>query len=293
MVRHLTGKTHRLVAMTRNAAAASSAAFSGAEVIAGDACDAAQIRAAVADVDVIIHLAGHSGAASSASDPVFDLTQNVGGLITLLEALRERGRPVRVVFPGSRLEYGRVRTIPVLETDPMHPVSPYGVNKYACELYLDLYARMYGISYAVARLTNPYGPSDASTRREYNVINRLIAAAKNGETLTVYGDGKQLRDYVFVDDAVEALALLCGPEENLVVNVGSGKGIAFVSAVESIVRIAGSGKIAFAPWPVAAERVETGDFVADVKRMCALGWEPRTSFEDGVRATLEQAEKCA
>lgn len=273
--------------MTRDPAAASTPRLAGVEVVVGNAADPSLIRAALSDVDVVIHLAGHSGAASSASDPVFDLTENVGGLITLLEAVRAQERSIRVVFPGSRLEYGRVRTLPVLESDPIRPVSPYGANKYACELYFDLYARMYGISYAVARLTNPYGPSETPANREYNVINRLIAAARLGETITVYGEGKQLRDYVFVEDAVEALALLAARADNVVANVGSGKGIAFLSAVQTIVRIAGRGEIVFAPWPPAAERVETGDFVADITHIRSLGWEPRTAFEDGVTATIQ------
>lgn len=276
--------------MTRDPAASSNPSLAGAEVFVGDSLVAEEIRTAIAEADVVIHLAGHSGAVSSAFDPALDLSANVGGLITLLEALRSEKRPIRVVFPGSRLEYGRVIRTPVLENEPMRPVSPYGVNKYACELYLDLYARVYGISYAVARLTNPYGPSDAPGTKTYNVINGLIAAAKKDQTLTVYGDGMQTRDYVFVDDAVEALALLAARVENVVANVGSGKALAFISAVRTIVRVADAGKIAFAPWPAAAARVETGDFVADITQIRSLGWEPRTAFEDGVRATLQAME---
>lgn len=289
MVKYLTGKTRRLVAMSRRIDAAGRRA-SGVEFVQADILAGVALDEALAGIDVVVHFAGHSGASASAQDPFTDLQSNVGGTLSLLEAARKREGALRVVFPGSRLEYGRVKSLPVLETDPMHPVSPYGVNKYACELYLDLYARMYGISYAVARLTNPYGPSETPSTREYNVMNRLIAAAKNGEKLTVYGEGKQLRDYVFADDAVEALALLCASEDNIVVNVGSGIGISFLEAVETIVRVAGKGHVDFSPWPAQAERVETGDFVADIERVRALGWHPRTSFEDGIRATLAQAE---
>lgn len=261
-----------------------------AEVVLGDVSVPSQIERAVAGIDVVIHLAGHSGAASSVQDPVYDLAINVGGLITLLEAVRKQDRPARVVFPGSRLEYGRAKALPVRETDPMHPLAPYGVNKYACELYLDLYSRLYGISYGVARLTNPYGPSLGDPHNDYNVMNRLIATAAKGGCITVYGDGKQLRDYVYVDDAMDALAVLCAAEENLIVNVGSGRGISFLAAAQTIVSSAGRGTLAFAPWPAEAARVETGDFVADIALMKALGWEPRTSFEHGVLATLAHAE---
>lgn len=287
LVQHLAGKTRRLVAMARGTATALHPVLRDVELVLGDVSVSSQIESAVTGVDVIIHLAGHSGAAASVHDPVYDLNANVGGLLTLLEAVRKQDQPVRIVFPGSRLEYGRVRTLPVQETDPMHPLSPYGVNKRTCEQYLDLYARLYGVSYAVARLTNPYGPNDAPAAREYNVMNRLIATAARGGTITVYGEGKQLRDYVFVDDVVEALTLLAAREENAVTNVGSGAGISLRSAAELIVRTAGSGSIEHVAWPAAAESVETGDFVADITRMRTMGWMPSTTLEEGVRGTLE------
>ena len=256
------------------------------EVVLGDVSVASQIERAVSGIDVVIHLAGHSGAASSVHDPVYDLTANVGGLITLLEALRKQGRPARVVFPGSRLEYGRAQALPVRENDAVRPLAPYGVNKYACEMYLDLYARLYDMSYAVARLTNPYGPSLVNSAKEYNVFNRLIATAAAGGTLSIYGEGEQLRDYVYVDDVVRALALLAEREDNVTANVGSGAGVSMRSAAETIVRVAGKGKVEFVPWPQSAARVETGDFVADVAYMRSLGWTPSVTLDEGIRRTI-------
>ncbi|HEY9179710.1 MAG TPA: NAD-dependent epimerase/dehydratase family protein, partial [Candidatus Baltobacteraceae bacterium] len=201
---------------------------------------------------------------------------------------RKADRPIRVVFPGSRLEYGRPAVLPAAESDPMHPLSPYGVNKLACELYLELYSRLHGISYAVGRLTNPYGPSVGGASTEYNVFNRLIAIAASGGDITLYGDGKQLRDYVFVDDAVKALALLAACQANITVNVGSGIGVTLRNATETIVRVVGRGQVVYVPWPADAQRVETGDFVADITGMRALGWEPSTALEDGIRRTLTE-----
>lgn len=288
LIRSLAGRTRRLVALARGTATVLHPALRDVEVVLGDVSVRSQIEKALADIDVVIHLAGHSGAASSAADPVYDLNENVGGLITLLEAVRAQNRAVRVVFPGSRLEYGHPQSLPAAENDPLRPLSPYGLNKFACELYLDLYARLYGITYAVARLTNPYGPSAGRPAKEYNVLNKLIALADAGGTITVYGDGKQLRDYIYVDDVVEALALLAGRDENIVANVGSGNGIAFREAAETIVRVAGRGSVTSVPWPADAKRVETGDFIADISRMRALGWAPRTALEDGIRETLTQ-----
>ncbi len=273
--------------MARGTATALHPALRDVETVLGDVSVASQMQKALKDIDVVIHLAGHSGAGSSASDPHYDLNSNVGGIITLLEAARAQSNKLRVVFPGSRLEYGRVKALPVTETDTLRPVSPYGVNKYACELYLDMYSRVYGISYAVARLTNPYGPWVSAPAHEYNVLNKLIATAASGGAITVYGDGKQLRDYLYVDDVVRALELLAAHDDNVIANVGSGTGVSFREAADAIVRIAGRGSVVSVPWPSNAARVETGDFVADITRMRALGWSPSTSLEEGVRTTLE------
>ena len=289
LVRHLAGRTRRLVAMARGTATALHPALRDVETILGDVSVPSQMQAALRDIDVVIHLAGHSGANSSANDPRHDLNANVGGMISLLEAARAQDRQVRIVFPGSRLEYGRVKALPAAETGPICPLSPYGVNKYACELYLEMYSRIYGISYAVARLTNPYGPWTVRPAQEYNVLNKLIATAASGGTITVYGDGRQLRDYLYVDDAVRAFERLAAYGENVVANVGSGIGVSFRLAAETIVRVAGRGTIATVPWPKEAQRLETGDFVADISRMCALDWKPTTSLEEGITLTLEHA----
>ncbi len=167
------------------------------------------------------------------------------------------------------------------------PLSPYGVNKYACELYLDLYARLYGLSYAVARLTNPYGPSLDKAAKEYNVFNRLIATAAAGGVLTIYGDGKTasgLRVCRRRDRGAGSARTL---DDDVVANVGSGRALSLREAAQTVVRIAGRGSIEHVDWPQAAERVETGDFFADISRMRALGWSPAVMLDEGIRRTLE------
>ena len=286
VIRRLAGKCKRLVAFARGTATVVHPDLGGVDLVLGDISTRSHVEAALGDADVVIHLAGHSGAQSSAQDPLFDLHANVGGMIALLEAVRRRSAPCRIIFPGSRLEYGAVRHVPVSESAPIRPLSPYGVNKHACELYLDLYARLYGISYGVARFSNPYGPWVAPPAREYNVLNKLIAIAKTGGDLTVYGDGKQIRDYLYVDDAVDALLVLASHSENVIANVGSGQGISFRDAAETIARVVGKGRVVSVPWPSGAALLETGDFVADISAIQALGWAPSTPFEDGIRLTV-------
>lgn len=288
VVRRLAGNCKHLVAFVRGTATVVHPELQGVDLVLGDISASSHIEAALGDANVIIHLAGHSGAESSAKDPIYDMQTNIGGTVSLLEAVRRRGRPCRIVFPGSRLEYGLADSLPVSENALIRPSSPYGVNKYACELYLALYARLYGISYAVARFSNPYGPWVAPPAREYNVLNKMIALAQADRDLTVYGDGRQLRDYLYVDDAVDALLLLASVEHNVVVNVGSGEGIAFRDAAETIVRVLGRGRVVSVPWPAGVARLETGDFVADTTNIRALGWEAATSFEAGIRLTVQR-----
>ena len=139
-------------------------------------------------------------------------------------------------------------------------------------------------------MTNPYGAGQPSERTAYGIVNRLIHLALAGETLTIYGDGRQLRDYIYIDDAVAAL-LTAGASEatdGRVYNVGSGVGTPLVEMAHAIVRLTGRGRIALVPWPTLAEQIETGDFVADVSRMRAdTGWTPRTPLVEGLRRTID------
>jgi len=256
-------------------------------LVHGDIRRSSDVEEAVAGAETIFVLAGRSGASESFRDPHEDLDINVGGLLTLLQTLVAKGVRSKIVFPGSRLEYGSVESIPVSEDVQLRPNSPYAMHKALCEEYLRLYHSRFGIRYAIARLTNPYGPVTTTAWRGYNVINHFIARALASETIALYGDGSQLRDYIYVDDAIEALCCLAdAPDPALTLNVGSGVGISMAEAAHTIVRICGSGRVASVDWPPEARSIETGDFVADIRKMREMGWEPKTSFEDGVRRTI-------
>ncbi|MFN2461337.1 MAG: NAD-dependent epimerase/dehydratase family protein [Candidatus Velthaea sp.] len=285
LVLHLRTLGAHVVAFARGRASAMVPALQGVEIVAGDVRSREDCARAVRAGDIVFHLAARSGAAASLAAPAENLDVNAGGMLALLEVARRLEPRPRIVFAGSRLEYGVARTLPVDESHPLEPICPYGIHKKLCEEYLALYARRYGIGYAVARLTNPYGSGAAHPALPYNVIGTMVVRGLAGEALTVFGDGKQLRDYVYIDDAVEAIALLGAASGNHVVNVGSGSGIAFADAVRTIAGQTG-GAVVSVPWPSAEEAVETGDFVADIGRAGTLGYRPRTSFADGVAKTL-------
>ncbi|GAC1401733.1 MAG: SDR family oxidoreductase [Candidatus Velthaea sp.] len=264
----------------------------GLQIIEADACSPAAMRAIVEPGDLIFALAGRSGAAASICDSIGDLHANCGAMLALLDAAAAVHPRPRVVFTGSRLQYGRVQTLPVAEDHPLAPTSPYGVHKNVCEQYLAYYAREYGITSATARLTNPYGGGEPPAGRTYNVLDNIIAKAMRGEAVPVFGNGSQIRDYIHIDDVVDALIVLGRSTENCSVNIGSGYGISFRDAIAQIVERAG-GSVDYVPWPADALAVETGDFVAAIDRARALGFAPRIHFGDGIADAIARRALCA
>ena len=260
----------------------------GIRVVEGDVRDRSQMTAAARGQDVVFNLAGQSGAVRSMEEPWDDLDVNARGMLTLVEAVRRESPQARVVFAGSRLEYGRVGAAPVPESHDTDPLCLHAVHKLVAEQYLRLYERLYGISFAVARITNPYGPGQPRGRTAYGVVNRLIHLALAGEVLPIYGDGGQRRDYIYIDDVVQALlALGRASGTSNIYNVGTGAGISLADMATAIVAAAGGGRVEFVPWPPLAEQIETGDFVADISRIYAdLGWRPAVPLDEGLRRTV-------
>lgn len=293
LTEHLAKRGVRVTVVTRSLdryrAAAADCEQWGVGVCEGDLRDAGAMRAAVAGQDVVFNLAGRSGAVQSMEDPWTDLDVNCRGNLVLLEALRAHNPAAKLVFAGSRLAYGRAGADPVAEDRTVDPLCVHAVHKIAGEQYLKLYGRLFGLKFTVARLTNPYGPGQRRERDAYGVVNRLIHLALSGQTLRIYGDGRQRRDYIYIDDAVDALISLgeAGAANGRIFNVGSGVGTPLVDMAHAITSIAGGGRIEFVPWPPLAERVETGDFVADIGRIRReIGWAPRTALHDGLRRTV-------
>jgi len=261
----------------------------GVRILEGDLRDGATMTTAVERQHVVFNLAGESGAVHSMEDPWTDLDVNCRGNLVLLEALRANNRDAKLVFVGSRLQYGRQDIQPVGEEQTPDPLCLHAIHKATVEQYLRLYESLFGLRFTIARVTNPYGPGQPTGRTAYGVVNRMIQLALAGDTLPIYGDGAQRRDYIHVDDVVSALVSLSesAASDNRAFNVGSGVGTRMIDMAEAIVDIAGGGRIEHVPWPALAGQIETGDFVADVSRIRReLGWTPALSLRDGLRKTI-------
>jgi UDP-glucose 4-epimerase len=265
----------------------------GVSVVLGDMTDAVAVRDALEGAEHVFALAGGSGAVRSLADPLGDLHTSCEAQLVLLEGVREVTPAASVVFPGSRLEYGKTLTLPVSEEHPLTGTSPYAIHKIACDGYYRMYADVHGLHTVVLRISNPYGShvlGDAA-RLGYGIVNAFVDRAAAGETIELYGGGEQLRDFVFVDDVVKAMLLASVTEAawGSALNIGSGEGTSLRAVAEAVVAEAGMGEVDVgAPWPADAAAVETGDFYFDVSlARRALGWAPETTLREGIRRLVE------
>jgi UDP-glucose 4-epimerase len=269
----------------------------GVTHVTGDMTEAAAVRDVLAGADHIFAFAGGSGAVRSLADPLLDLHTSCEAQLVLLEAVRAVAPQVTVVFPGSRLEYGKVTALPVDEDHPLHGTSPYALHKIACDGYHRIYAETFGLRTVVLRIANPYGshiPGDPA-RLGYSIVNAFVDKAMAGETIPLFGGGAQLRDFVFVDDVVLAalLAALTPEAWGSALNVGSGIGVSLRDVAETVVAEVGRGGVdTSASWPADAAAVETGDFFFDVSLAeRVLGWTPRITLGDGIRMLVESVNR--
>lgn len=243
----------------------------------------------ISSVDVIFNLAGKSGAAKSLIEAHTDMQTNVEGNLALLETIRHKDHKPRVVFISSRLVYGPTGAVPAGEDQPLKPTSIYGLHKLSVEHYYRLYGMHYGVPYSIMRLTNPYGPYQLPDRQNYGIANSFIIHAIKSKTITVYGKGHQLRDYVFIGDVVEALLNLGSNPIAIgqTFNIGYGRSISLSDMAMLIVKLANSGQIEYVPWPEVDKMVETGDFLCNIDRArTLLGWQPVVGWEEGFQRTI-------
>ncbi len=268
--------------------------LSGVTFYKGDIRDEVVTDEAVTGCDLIFHLAGKSGPVASNASPMEDLDVNSRGTLILLDSCRRLNPGVKVVFPSSRLVYGAAPRLPVSENGPTAPLSIYGIHKLAAEQYLLLYQRLYGLRASILRITNPYGPFQRPEQNRYGIVNWFIHEAIHDRTLTVYGEGAQLRDYIHVDDVVEAMltAGLTPEADGKIFNVGTGRGVSFVEMAEQIIQAAGRGRLEHIAWPADSALVETGDFVPDTSRIAdCLGWKARIPLEAGIQDVISRYTK--
>jgi UDP-glucose 4-epimerase len=261
----------------------------GVELVELDIRDAAALSALAAErrPEAVFHLAAQIDVRKSLEDPAFDAAVNVGGTANVLEAARAAGSE-RVVFVstgGAIYGEGAGQQLPLDESTAIAPLSAYGQSKYAAEGYLALYERQYGISSMALRLGNVYGPRQ-DPLGEAGVVAIFCGLVGSGGQPTVYGDGTQTRDYIYVGDVVDAALAAAGSRANGAVNIGTGREASVLDLVEILGRLGGREDFEpqlAPPRPGEVQRISLDAGLAERE----LGWRPRTSLEDGLRLTLD------
>lgn len=235
-------------------------------------------------VERIVHLAAQVSVVASVANPLFDMNVNYGGTLHVLEYARATGVK-KVAFASSAAVYGDVATLPVDEELPKRPVSPYGIDKYASELALDYYATVHGVATTALRFFNVYGPRQDPSSPYSGVISIFADRARAGRPLTIFGDGGQTRDFVYVGDVVRAIvAAVADGHAGMVANVGTGGEITVLELARTVVELCGGrSTIEHAP-PRAGEILKSRARVDRLRD--TFGVVAQTALVDGLRATL-------
>jgi UDP-glucose 4-epimerase len=244
----------------------------------------------VRDRDIIFNLAGQVSHIDSMRDPETDLEINCRAQLTLLEACRRYNPSTKVVFAGTRQVYGKPVSLPVDESHLVRPTDINGINKAAGEYYHLVYNSVFGVRACSLRLTNVYGPRQLVKHNRQGFIGWFIRLAVEDGEIQIYGDGSQLRDFVYVDDVVDAF-LAAGTSEAVngdVFNVGGSEPISHRDLVCLLIDIAGAGRVRFVEWPPEKKAIDIGSFYTDSSKFCrATGWRPKIGLAEGLRRTVE------
>jgi UDP-glucose 4-epimerase len=256
---------------------------SSARFVRGDVCDSGSVDSAVAGQDAVIHLAAYTSVPGSFEDFQRCFATNVHGTLGLLESV-VRHRVRRFVFASSSAVYAELPDSPKKETDCPGPSSPYAVSKLEVEHLLEWHRQRHDISYMAFRYFNVYGPHQSASSDYASVIPAFVKAASAGRPLTIYGDGNQTRDFVYVGDVARANLMAVKRAESGVVNIGTGVPCSIRELAEHILALNHS------KGPIRYSDRRPGDVIsctADTARAWhRLGWRAGTSLQDGLKATF-------
>jgi len=258
--------------------------------VQGDIRDAKTVKDIISGgIDIIFHLAACTSVMGSIADPLLDMDTNVRGTLTVLEACRN-SKIKRLVYTSSAAAYGDVKKLPVDEDAPLNPASPYAVSKMTAEKYCVAYQKVYGVPAAVVRCFNIYGPRQ-STGAYANAISIFLGNIKRGEPLTIYGDGKQTRDLIYIDDTVAGcLSAATNPgAEGGVFNIASGTATSVNRLVKIILKATGKAPpVNYAPARAGEIRYSRA---STIKASRVLGYRARVDLETGITATWQALNK--
>lgn len=255
----------------------------------GDICDMHAMNWLVRDQDYVFHLAGQVSHVMSLSNPFPDIEYNIKGTAVLMEALRQHNPRAKVIFTGTRGQYGAAVSLPVNEDAPTNPKGIYEISNLTAEKIIKTYNDIHGIESVLLRLTNIYGERAQMKHSRYGVVNWFIRLAVDNQTISVFGDGEILRDFLYVDDCVDALLLAAQTPQAVgeIYNLGVDVPTSIREVVLKIIEVAQTGAWEFTPFSAERKAQEPGDFYSDISKIRRdMGWSPKTDLGTGLAQTI-------
>lgn len=240
--------------------------------------------------DYVFHLAGQVCHVMSLTNPFPDIDINIKGTAIVMEACKHHNRQAKVIYTGTRGEYGPATRLPVNEKAPTNPKGIYEISNLTAEHIVKVYNDIHGIRSVMLRLTNTYGERAQMRHSRFGVVNWFIRQVIDRDVIKVFGDGNIIRDFLYVQDAVDAILMAAARDEAIgeVFNVGIDKPTTFLELARLLVRIAGTGRWTFAPFSHERKVQEPGHFYSDISKIRKrVGWYPKTSLEEGLRRTID------
>ena len=253
-----------------------------------DVRDVHSLQFLVQEQDYLFNLAGQTSHMDSMTDPYTDLDVNCRSQLSILEACRHNNPQIRIVFASTRQIYGNPQYLPVDELHPLQPVDVNGINKLAGENYHMLYCRVYGIPTCVLRFTNTIGPRMRIKDARQTFVGVWIRHLLEGDAIEVWG-GEQLRDILYIDDAVDAILRAASNPMAIgrIFNVGNSQAVSLLELANAVVRINGGGNIVVKEYPADRKKIDIGDYATDASSIIReLGWAIRVDLDEGIQRTI-------
>jgi UDP-glucose 4-epimerase len=263
-------------------------------IVQGDITKYEDVEKVITNQEIIFHLAGQTSHITSMKNPYLDLDINLVGTLNILETCRKHNRSAKIIFAGTVTELGKAKTLPINENMKDDPLTIYETNKLIGEKYLEIYHNVYGLYTTTLRFATLFGERQQLNNPRFGITTYFLGRILKGEEITIYGDGMFIRDYNYVENVVDALLLSA---QNANANgqtfcLGTNRRIYFIDMVKEVIKatkevFGKEGSFRLVEFPKEHQKIDVGDTLVDYSKIKEkIGWEPKISFEEGIRKTI-------